>query len=238
MSERSRMEQRAAVQRWAPLTGVLAVVLWVVAVAVMGEGPAGDATAAQTAAYFEENATSWLVGGSLFGIGCLAFVLFLGVVRSRMTSVDGGDRGPATFVFGAGLLTAAMVMATQVPTLSLAIRADDSEVTLSPAAAEALWAAGDGFFIMGAFAASLFLLATCVVALRTRLFAAWFAWVGIVFGVVMLVPPIGWAGLIFGFPLWLLAASMMLAMHRPSVSIADTARTTPSPRTESEPSTR
>ena len=43
---------------------------------------------------------------------------------------------------------------------------------------------------------------------------AWLAWVSLVVGVLMLIPPIGWAGLIFAFPLWIVIVSVLLATRR------------------------
>ena len=48
------------------------------------------------------------------------------------------------------------------------------------------------------------------VALRTRLLPKWWAVVAIVIAVVLVIGPIGWAGLIFAMPLGLLGTSWLL----------------------------
>lgn len=209
------MSERTRWGHWAPLTGVLAAVLWVLAFVTMGEGPADDAGPAQIAAYFEDEATAILVGGTLFGFGCLAFVLFLGVLRSRMTEADRGDSGRSTFVFGAGLLLTAMLLGALAPQISAGIQAEDG--VLLPGTADALWIVGDGLFVVGGLVGGLFLISAAVVALRSHVFASWLAWFGAAVGVVMLVPPIGWAGLIFAFPVWLVAAGVVLTLQHVTV---------------------
>jgi hypothetical protein len=192
------------------------VVLWLVGstIAESGGTPGDDATGADVLAYFEEHSTSILIGRWMFGLGCLAFILLLGMLRSRLTAADGGDRGPATFVFGAGLVAAVMIVAAQVPGMSLAIQTGDSANAVEPVTAQTLWFAGDGFFIMGALTAALFLFAVAAVILRTSAVAKWIAWLGVAIGIVMLIPPIGWAGLVFGLPLWILVTSVALILHR------------------------
>lgn len=53
----------------------------------------------------------------------------------------------------------------------------------------------------------------------------WLAYFGILLGIVMLIPPIGWAALIFGFPVWLAIAGIVLSMRAP----ASSAKATPTP---------
>jgi uncharacterized protein (DUF58 family) len=42
---------------------------------------------------------------------------------------------------------------------------------------------------------------------------AWLAWITVLLGVLMLIPPIGWAGLLFFFPLWVVLVSVLLVQR-------------------------
>jgi len=50
-----------------------------------------------------------------------------------------------------------------------------------------------------------------VVAFRTKVLPKWWAILMVLVAIVLLIGPIGWAGLIFGVPIWtLVTAGMML----------------------------
>lgn len=202
-------------ERFAPLAGMLTVVLWVAGVLVL-EGGAGQpndrATGAQLASYFEENRTALLIGVFVFMLGCAFFIWFLGVLRNWIHEAEGGlGRLPAT-VFGLGVLLAAMMIAFVAPQASGALAAED-ERPLSGTAAEALWYTGDGFFVGAVAALAVFFLATALALLRTGALPTWLAWATVVLGVAALIAPIGWAVLLFALPVWVLVTSVLLFMR-------------------------
>ena len=57
-----------------------------------------------------------------------------------------------------------------------------------------------------------------MVALRTALLPKWFAWFGFLLAVVLVIGPIGWAGLIFGLPLWVLGTTFFLVRREAPAS--------------------
>jgi hypothetical protein len=195
------------------LTGVAAVVFWFVGIIVIegvGDTPGEDATAEQVAAYFESEEGSIYVGTLLLIVGSLLLIWFAGSLRSAIAVAEGGVARVATIVFGAAVAKAVFDIAFVAPQISGAFGANESDAPLTPEAAQALWVASDGFFVAAEYTAALVVVATAVGVLRTRVLPAWLAWIGVALAVILLVPPIGWAGLIFGFPLWLLIASVLL----------------------------
>jgi uncharacterized protein (DUF58 family) len=54
-----------------------------------------------------------------------------------------------------------------------------------------------------------------LIILRYGALPRWLGWVGLLFALWLLIPPIGWAGLLLGVPLWTLAAAVLMWM-RPS----------------------
>jgi hypothetical protein len=208
-------ERLRAWERFAPLAGVVTVVLWVTGILVREGGagqPADRATGEQLAAYFEDNRTALLIGAFVFMLGCAFFVWFLGALRTWIHEAEGGlGRLPAT-VFGLGVLLAAMMIAFLAPQASGALAAED-ERPLSGTAAEALWFAGDGFFVGAIAALAVFFLATAVALFRTGALPAWLAWATVVLGIAAMVAPIGWAVLLLGLPVWVLVTSVLLFMR-------------------------
>ena len=81
---------------------------------------------------------------------------------------------------------------------------------LTPDVAIVFWRLAHGIFIAAELALALFLAAASLLALRGVLLPRWLGWFGIVVAVILLIPPIGWAALLFLFPLWLILASVIL----------------------------
>ena len=92
------------------------------------------------------------------------------------------------------------------PEIAAAISADD----ISASTAAALSNLSDGFFVAAELAAVLLMLGTGMVALRSALLPKWWAWVSFLLAVVLVIGPIGWAGLIFGLPVWILVTTFFL----------------------------
>ena len=116
----------------------------------------------------------------------------------------------ASIVFGAGGCDGVLSTAFPAPQISAAFAANEADAPFLPAAAQALWYTGDGFIVATAYAAALFLSATGLTALRLRLLPSWLAGVAFLVAIALLIPPIGWAALIFAFPLWVIIASVVL----------------------------
>jgi hypothetical protein len=203
-----------ALERWerfAPLTGIAAVVFWVLGVVIVESGDTpDDAPAAEIVRYFENDEASIYLGVLSLFLGSLFFVWFAGSLRAVVAAAEGGVARLASVVFGFALAKAIFDVSVGVPQMSGAFTANETEAVLTPGAAQALWAAGDGFFVAAAYAAAFFLLATAIAILRWSVLPRWLAWVNVLVAIVLLIPPIGWAALIFAFPLWVLLVSVLL----------------------------
>jgi hypothetical protein len=100
-------------ERRLPLTGVVAVVRWIVAVFVLeSTAPGGDASADEILAYFDEDAGSIWIGAFLFALGTAFFLWFVGVLRATFLVAEGAP----------SLLTA-IAFAGAVGTITRALRA-------------------------------------------------------------------------------------------------------------------
>ena len=109
--------------------------------------------------------------------------------------------------FGGGVAAAIFGFALPGPDMAAAI-ADGAD--LSPQAAEAIRISGDVFFIGAEMSAAVLLAATGIHALRTGSFPRWFGWVSLVIALALIILPIGWAAMLFAFPLWVLFVSYLL----------------------------
>ena len=210
---RSRLE---AGERWAPLTGVAAVLFWVIGIFVIegfGDSPDDDANPQAILSYFEEDEVSIYVGTLLFFVGTLLFVWFASSLRSAVAAVEGRTARLASIVFAGAVMKAVFDMAFLAPQIAGAFAANEADAPLAPEAAQALWFVDDGFFVAAEYSAVLMLVATAIAILRWRMLPVWLAGLSLLIAVVLLVPPIGWAALIFGIPLWTLIVSVLLYLR-------------------------
>jgi len=203
-------------ERWAAYTGVLAVVLWIVGVFIIEVGgvPGEGATDAELLAYYQDDANTILTGGWIFMTGCIAFLWFAVVLRERLVEAETASRMFANVAFVGAVATGAFALLMSGPDLAAAIGEDD----ISEAAAAAAAMLGDAFFVAAEMSAILLMLGAGAVALRTGLFPKPWAWFSFLLAVVLIIGPIGWAGLIFGLPLWVLGTTFFLVRRdRPAV---------------------
>ena len=213
-------------ERLAPLDGVAAVVLWVAGVIVL-QGPADqpdtDAAPAVALEFFKEHHDAILLGTFLYMLGTLFFLWFLGLVRAQLGPTEGGTRRLSSIAYGAGIVTAITQLLMPAVHATGAINRDH----LSPDAAQVYLGLGTTFFYTAELATAVFLLATGLVSLSTRAFPGWLAWASVVMAAWLLIPPIAWPALLFGFPLWLVVVSVVLWARPRSGSRPDPAHRTP-----------
>ncbi len=120
--------------RFAPLMGVVAVVLWVVAILIgeSGDKPADDAPGAEIATWMQHDSTTILLAATFLGIGSAAFIWFLGSVSDHFRG-DGEGR-LATVVMAAGPSAVATWTLFIAPAAAGALADDNLDRTLSPQA--------------------------------------------------------------------------------------------------------
>jgi hypothetical protein len=196
-------------ERLAGLAGVVAVVLWTLGILIMESSNPGSEEPAELLAWFQDDTGTILASAFIFMLGSLFFLIFVGALRARLVAFEGTGAFWTAIAFGAGLATAILTMLIPAPNLSAAI----SESDLTGEAALAVSLIDDAFFVAAELSAALLLAATGLVILRYGALPRWLAWVSFLFALWLLIPPIGWAGLIFGVPLWTLIVAVLMWMR-------------------------
>lgn len=189
----------------APLTGVVAVVLFVIAGAIGGETPDVDTPSQEVLAFYVDNEGSQFVSSLLAAYGALFLVFFVGALRSILRRAEGESRGLSTVAFGGGLILALGILIFAGLTFTLA----DAGDALEPAAAQAISALNSDLFFPLAVGTSALLVASGVSMRRSGAFPGWLAWAAIVIGVLAMTP-IGFFAFLAGL-LWILVASVVLS---------------------------
>jgi hypothetical protein len=206
-------------ERYAPLTGVLAVALWVTGIVVLdSDMPDDKAPGAEIAAWMDSKSGAILLAVTFFGIGSAAFIWFLGTLAARLRGASGDWRLPS-IMLAAGTASIALVTMAPGSYAAGALAYDGLGRTLEPGAAEVLFVLGQGFFVVAEFVAVAFMAAAGGAILRSNAVPAWLGWACLALALILIISPIGWAGLYLGIPLWTLATSIWMTI-RSSVAAA------------------
>lgn len=194
-------------ERWSAVSGLLYVALFVLALVVLGE--TGD-TAEEVRDYYEAHESRIFLGFFLAVGAAVALLTFVSTLRSTLAAVEPEPRPLTALGFAAGVVTSALLVAGAA---TFAAPAEQEEGSLDPGAADALDTASYFLITGGVMVASLLVLATSLVALRTQVFPRWLAWAGLVVAPIVFFAP-------FFFPVvlflaWVLAVSVVLLARRP-----------------------
>lgn len=218
------------VERWAPIGGIVFVVLMVVGSMLIGDVPGPDAPEQEIAAYLADsnNHTRNIIGAYLWVVGALAFLWFLTRLRSDLHRAEDGTGALSNLAFGAGVAFTAvwMVSAAAFAAVPYVIELRAAPVS-DPDLVRVLPPMGRLLLLLGCgFAGLLFLLAVSGVSFQTGVLPRWLAWLGIVAAVVLLFDVIYLN--ITPFWAWVLIASIVMLMRREET--ATTAAPTPARR--------
>lgn len=203
-------------ERLAALSGLVAVALWVIGVVLeeVSNLPGEDPN--EILSWFQDESNTILSGAFIFMLGSLFFLIFIGALRVRLVRAESESAFLSAIAFGAGLVVVALTLLIPGPNLAGALAKDD----LTPEAAQALTVVDDAFFVGAELAAALLLVATGLAILRYGALPRWVAWISFLFALWLLIPPIGWAGLLVGVPLWTIIVAVLLWMRSGDESAA------------------
>ena len=87
-----------------PLTGILFVVLVVIAFIVSGETPDVDDSAQSIVSFYLDNDSEQQFAAALLALACVPFLFFLGTLRRALRAEAGDDGGLSTVVLVGGLM--------------------------------------------------------------------------------------------------------------------------------------
>jgi len=194
-------------------TGLAAIVLWIVGLAVshgMSTKIPSHPTDQQLLTWVQHNTNPVLLGGWLWMVGCVCFLWFVGTLRAHLLAAEGGTGTLSSLALAGGAAASVCGMLTAAGDVGIAIDKD----SVSAATAGTLHYTSDMFFVCAELAAIVLVVAVAAAALRTAVLPKWWAIFSALIGIVLLVGPIGWIGLIFGIPVWTIGTTLILTLRR------------------------
>jgi hypothetical protein len=167
-----------------PLTGILFVVLVIVAFAVGGETPDVDDSARKVVDFYVDNDSQQQIAAGLLGLACVALLFFLGSLRTALRAAAGDEGGLSTVVLVGGVMIAVGVSIFAGIGFTLGDTADD----LPASATMALNALNSDLFFPVAVGTAVFNLGLALAVLRHGGLPRPLAWLALVVGIAALTP--------------------------------------------------
>ena len=167
-----------------PLTGILFVVLVIVAFLVSGETPATDDSPREIVDFYLDNDDSQAAASAVLALGCVALIFFLGTLRRSLRAAAGDDGGLSTVVLLGGVVLAVGASIFAGIGFTLGDAADE----LPPSAILTLNALNSDMFFTVAVGTAVFNLALALAVLRHGGLPRPLGWVALVIGIAGLTP--------------------------------------------------
>lgn len=149
----------------------------------------------------------------LFAAAALAFVWFVSHLRTLLAAVAPQSALP-TLALGAGVASAGLLLVAAATFGSISFTYEEGDFELDPNTARLVGSVGYGVFVGSMWMAGLVVLATSLVALRTRSLPAWLAWLGIVVTVALVFAFAFFP--VFALLVWVALVSAVLLARRPA----------------------
>jgi hypothetical protein len=198
-----------------PLTGIAFIVLLVVSFFVAGEPKDATHPPNEVAQWYIDNKDSAQIG-AFIGTVAAALVIFFGAYLRKVLAAAEGEPSMLPILVLIGLSIVAVGGAIDNMLLfATAERADDIPAT-SVQTIQAIW---DNDFLPLFLGVLVFNWAVGISVLRSGALPKWMGWAAIVFGVISLAGPLGFAGTL-GAALWILVASILLSLRARSAPAA------------------
>jgi Domain of unknown function (DUF4386) len=203
-------------ERWAPLGGIIFVVLMFTGTFFVADVPDADSSKQKIADYLtdSDNHTRNLIGAYIWVVGALTFLWFAAHLRSVLRAAEGGTGLLSNIAFGAGVIYSALMMVSAVAFAAVAYAvglrdATVSEVDIVRVLPQFAWM----ILLLGAgFAGIVVILTSCILSFQTGVLPRWLAWLGVVMAILLLFDVL-YVNIV-PFLVWVLAASIVLLMRR------------------------
>jgi hypothetical protein len=202
------------IARFAPLTGFAAALLGVLAFVLAwtwADEPDTDAPASEIALWMNDKAWEILLSSWIWWLAVAAFLWFIGSLRSVLGPAEGGTRRVTSIAFSAGAVFSVFAALFSVPVAAGAASSEFDDRTITPETADALWVLGSGVFGVAEVAAAVMILAVGLVVTRTAVLPKWYGWLSLLYGLWLIILPIGWIGMV-GLPIWILLTAALVWM--------------------------
>lgn len=197
-----------AVRRLLPLSGIVFVVLLIVAVVgLAGDHPESDGTGAEVAAFYGDQVGRQVIAAFVLAASAPFIVFFASSFASRLWPDDHHQVSVWQRVMVAGsAVTAAAVVVAALIHFALADGADQG---VSPTALQALNALDSSVWLPVNSGLGVMMLGAAGLLLKGAVLPRWLGWLALLLGVALFIPFADFIALIITL-IWILAMAVML----------------------------
>lgn len=218
---RSRWGKRATSIEVAAVAGIVCAIAWSISLRGLLAGPDLNASRDEIARYYADHDEGGMVGPllALMVIGAVAYLWFVGVIRSRLGARE--SRLVGTVFLGASVLLTGLMLVAASALAAPSLLLDVSGHAPDPGAAALFRALAT--VELGVFAAriaTLVMFSTASLSLRTGALPRWLVIVTYLVGVAEFVNVTLSSPALYVFPAWIALVSIVLLVRRPQISPA------------------
>jgi len=214
--------------RWAPIAGIVFVVLFIFGLILIADIPDADASEREIADYLADSAAHVrnIIGLYLWVLAGVSFLWFVAHLQGVLRQSESGPGTLSSLGFGAGVAFSVLLMASGVARAAVAAAIELEDATEpAPDFVRMLPQLGYGMLLIGGgFATIVLIVSTSILALETAVLPRWLAWLGLA-AVVPLALALLSAVIFFifitmiGQLMWVLAVAVVL-LRKPAGSPA------------------
>jgi hypothetical protein len=191
--------------RYAPLSGLLFVVLVVISIIIGGfDSVDSNDSVVKVVKFWHDNDSEQSASAIIGAVATIPFLWFLGSLRSAFSEAEGGTGRLSSIAYAGGIILAGFALIDG----ALQFATAESVGDVPPVATQTLSALYNNFFFGFPVGIGTLLLASSLVILRFRAMPAWMGWFAFILGIVS-ITPIGFFAFFVVF-LWIAIASWLL----------------------------
>jgi hypothetical protein len=196
--------------RFAPLTGVIFVVLLVIGfIPLGGDTPGTDDSAAKITSFYSDHQTKEILAVIAVALAALFLALFAVAIRDYLRDTGGGEFWPTVAMVGAAISVAGLFVAGGMHIALIDGANLSHNRTLSPDAMVALNALDNDNFLAFSVPLGIMMFGAAGSVLKGgAALPKWLAWVGVVIGIVFFTP-VGFIAFALS-GIWIIIASVMM----------------------------
>ena len=192
--------------RYAPLSGLLFVLLVVVSIIVSGfDSIETDDTTQKVVDFWSDNDGQQIAAALIGAAAMVPLLWFLGVLRSTLRLAEGGTGRLAGTAYAGGIVLVGFALVDN----ALQFATADTVGDVPPGVTQTLSVLYSDFFLGFPVGFGTLMLATALILLRTNVFPSWLAWFTLVLGIAAFLGPIGFIAFLV-FLVWVVIVSVLI----------------------------
>jgi hypothetical protein len=197
-------------ERWAPLSGIGFVVLWIVGFFVaVSDSPDFAASPAENLEYYVDHKSDVILGVIVSVLALVLLLWFVGCLRAALVGAEGGVARVAATGFAGGIIGVGLLMASMGMFVMPALRLDERDKLTVESATTFMDLGNITYGLAAPLGFGVLFFAIALLGFRAAAVPKWWAVITGLLGIVMIVPFVSWS-IGFVLPIWVIVMVILL----------------------------